>query len=350
MEVRTFEGSPEELSDFVVKSWLKVYQGQMLVPNWSADYLRWQLRLHEPNASKRLIAAYSGTQLAGVLLFVPMDFNIHGQRVTGSHASWLSVDPEFKRQGTARLLQEGTARAHRELGLSGQFGYVFYGSSASQGPKFWLKKIPNLQIIRKVGFWTRVLDAHRAAAWNVNRLEGILSKLAAPIVFEPKVNTHPGLTIRSFQPADLPRCLELARKATQQCELKLDWNERTLGCQLQGFGQCLVAEEGGEVRGCIGFHVLPIHGRTLEPVGIIDLVFVSELSPQGRTELLNSVLLHLRQSGAVVALKLRTGDYPSAFFVRWGWFWRPSDSLFISNWSGEVPQLAPINQMHVLWR
>lgn len=351
IEVRSFEGSPEELSEFVVNAWRKSYDGQMLVPNWSADYLRWQLRLDEARHRERLVAAYRGAQLAGVLLHVPMQFEVEGRPIRGSQASWLSVDPEFKGQGVAKALQAGTRKSHQEQGLEIQLGYLFYGSKLSQGPKFWQSgKIPNLQIISNVGFWTRVLDAPRAAVWNVNRLEAGLTRLAAPITFEPRVRAVPNLRIRPFQPADLSRCLELAALATQGCELKIAWDADRLGRQLQGFGQCLVAEVQGVVQGCIGFHVLPIYGRTLEPVGIIDLVFVSELSAAGRTELLNSVLLHLRQTGAVVALKLRSGDYPTANFLRWGWFWRPPDSLVSLHWSTETQQLPKIKRFHLLWR
>ncbi|MEZ5941514.1 MAG: GNAT family N-acetyltransferase [Planctomycetaceae bacterium] len=351
IEVRSYEGSVEELSQFVVNTWRQSYQGSMLIPDWTPNYLRWQLRLHEPDSEKRLVAAYDSGKLVGVLLFVPMEFELHGKPVRGSHSSWLSVSSEYRGKGVAKALQEGARKAHAELGLEAQVGYVYFGASQSLGPKFWTKKnVANMQVFARVGFWTRVLDFPRAARWNVNTLESVLTRIGAPVTPDPHVPAIPSLTIRPFESDDLPACLKLAESATSQCNFRLVWDENILGNQLQGFGKCLVAVENGEVRGCIGYHVISMLGHTLEPVGVIDLVFVNELSSTGRTALLNSVLLEMKRAGAVAALKMRSGDYPFAYFARWGWYWRWPDSLLTVKWSGEERVIPPVGRTHLLWR
>ena len=106
----------------------------------------------------------------------------------------------------------------------------------------------------------------------------------------------------------------------------------------------------GQVQGCIGYHLLPMLGRSLENMGILDLMFVSELPSGIRTELLNSVLLRLQQDNAVVALKLRGGDYPASTFLRWGWVWKPADSHALVTWANGVQPIPRLRKLHLLWR
>ncbi|MCA8999823.1 MAG: GNAT family N-acetyltransferase [Planctomycetaceae bacterium] len=336
-----------------MSTWKSSYEGRMPVPLWSADYFRWQLRLDEPNSDRRLVAAYRGDQLAGTVLYVPMSFEMGGERIEAAQASWLSVDPQFRGKGVARVLHDGSQEALRRDGLAFQLGYGFFGSKASRGVKFWKKmEGTSTNFTRSVGFWARVLDPHRAAAWNVNRWEGRASAAFAPLLGPPRRRDVPGMTIRSTTSDDLPKLVELADLATKGCDLRLIWNQDRLGRQigLGRYGECLVAEVNSEVRGAIAFHVLPVLGRTTELVGIIDLIFVSELNTVQRRELLNSVLLRLRDAGVVVALKLRSGDYPAGMFLHRGWFWKPADSHVLITWAQAALSIPPLRRLHVLWR
>lgn len=351
IEVRSFEGTPEELSQFVVGCWRGTYRGRIAVPDWPADYFRWQLRLDEPDSSRRLVAAYSGAELAGVVLFAPVDLELHGTRLRGSQASWLSVSPAFQGQGIAKKLQQGCRERHRELGLSMQLGYVYFGSRASLGGKFWLKsQKSHVDSIATVGFWARVLDPVRAARWNLSRWEGWLTRLAAPLIPLAPVREISGVRIRDFTEGDLNQCLALLDRATGHCPLRLIWNAEQLQRHLTGWGQGLVAEVAGQVQGFISFHTLQMLGLTEEPVGIIDLIACTELTPAVRVALLDSALLRLRQLGAVVALKLRSGDYPTGLMARWGWMWRPSDSYLTVAWPSEPIGNLALSRFHLLWR
>ena len=133
LETRAFDGTPEELSDFVVSTWKSSYAGTMAVPNWSADYFRWQLRLDEPESARRVTAVYSGSDLAGVLIFSPYDFEIEGNQMRGAHSSWLSVSPNFRRMGVAKALQLGTIEACQADGADFRIGYIYQGSNKFAG-------------------------------------------------------------------------------------------------------------------------------------------------------------------------------------------------------------------------
>lgn len=124
LEIRSFEGSPEELANFVVRQWTASYGGRMAVPDWSGDYFRWQLRMDEPEQRRHVIAAYDGAQLAGVVPHFPMQFALDGEKFSASQASWLSVAPEFRGQGVAGKLIQGSRAIHRELGLRFQLGFA----------------------------------------------------------------------------------------------------------------------------------------------------------------------------------------------------------------------------------
>jgi len=352
-EARPFAGTPEELSDFVIAAWESTYSGKMAVPQWSADYFRWQLRLDEEDSHKRLVCVYQDGQPAGVVLHFPVVFEVDGQRIQAAQASWLSVPAQLRGQGVARELNQAVQSVMQAEGLRFRLGFGYTGSTVSLGPGFW-KKLRGISstIPRKLGFWVRVLDAKRAAAWNVNRWEGWLARIGGPFLPRLRLKKPSGVTIRPVQQDDVPRCLELAEQGTRNCDLRLLWDEDRLARQLglRGFGKAFVAEEGGEVRGCIAWHVLPIAGRTVEPVGILDLIFVSELSAAGRTELLNAVLIQMRDEGAIVALKLRSGDYPNRMFLRFGWFCKPADSDVIITWAESPEPLPKLMRLHVLWR
>ena len=353
LEVRSYDGSPEELANFVVSQWTASYGGRMAIPGWNADYFRWQLRMDEPEYRRHLIAAYDGARLAGVVPHFPIQFSLDGERFAGSQSSWLSVAPEFRGQGVAGKMIQGARALHRELGLRFQLGFAYFGHQASQAPKFWLRsQTSTTATIRKVGFWVWVLDPPRSVDWNSSPFQRWVTRLTAALCGVPRIQPRPGLVIRAAEKRDLPRCLTLAEQSTEHCRLRLVWDADSLSRQLgfDGFSHALVAEENGELRGCISFYLLPMMGRTQATFGFFDLVLVSELSASARTELLNSALLLMKQHDAIAALKLRVGDYPRSLFMNLGWIPRPSDSHVLVTWAGEPQSLPSLQRIHILWR
>ncbi len=355
LETRAFEGTPEELSQFVVSTWKASYAGKMAVPNWTGDYFRWQLRLHEPDSQRRITAAYSDGQLAGVLIFCPYDFELHGEKYRAAQSSWLSVSPDFRRMGVGKALQKGTIEACREDGVDFRIGYIYQGSARSQGPLFWLRKGKPVQgkqaVGPKLGFWVRVLDPAGAIRWNLSGLDRFLVRMARPFIPKAKPpKPTPGLKLREFREDDLDRCVQLANASTEGAPLRILWNRETLGSQLQGYGQCLVAAQDDIVQGFIAFHILDILGRESAPIGIIDVVCAKDLSSVASHGLLDSACAAMKQNGAVVALKFKTGDYPSGFFTRLGWAPRLADSQMVFTWCGERRNASTSSHCHVLWR
>lgn len=355
MEIRSFDGTAEELSEFVVSTWKASYTGAVAVPNWTAEYFRWQLQMDSVDNRQHLVAAYDDSKLAGVVLYFPRRFELDGQNIAGAHASWFSVHADYRRQGIGALLKSAAMDRSREQELQFHVGYVFHGSKKTIGPRFWLNEKKNLEntgqsLGPNLGFWARALDARRVARWSVDATERLLARIGRPFVPAPTVKLNANAVVRPFQEADLSQCVELANDATRHCDLRLLWNSTTLKRQLEGFGKCLVSVQNDSVRGFTAYHSLVFSGQCDERVGVIDMVCVSRMDRSSAAALLDSVLTDLQRVGAIVALKLRCGDYPSFLFRRWGWFPVAAHSRTLFSWTGKRLDHSPIRRSHLLWR
>lgn len=352
IEVQSFQGDAEELHHFLVGIWRKSYAGQMPFALWPAQYFDWQFGLSDGLPRDHLLTAYDGDRIAGTLLGIPFKFHHLRREFTGTIGGWLTVDPEFRRQGIGTKLREELTRVHQIQGMDGQLGYVYLGSKSAQGNPFWKSKSRqgSQQRLKKLGFWARLLDPRRAAQWNYNRVEAWLTRLGAPLVFAPKATQFPG--IRSYQSSDLPACLELVREMSFATDLGIVWNADNLGRHLEGrgVGRCMVYELDGRVQGLCAYHVLPVLGRTAEPVGIIDIIATGQLTSRHGAALLNHCLHDMRASGAILATKLRSGDVPWKLLVRCGFVPAPADHFLCMNWVDASREFPRIRSTHLLWR
>lgn len=352
IEVRPYEGSAEDLSNFVTATWRRDYAGQMAFPLWSAEYLRWQLRLGEERFRKYQVAAYDGTRLVGTLLAAPCAFQTPEGRVAGAHGSWLAVDPEYRGQKIVGRMAEERVRRMAEDGGRLVVSYRFFGSKHSLAERPPTDKVDGGKtFIGKRGFWARVLDTPRAARWNVLGWESILTRVGGPFTPHPRVTEAKGV-IRPARDEDIPRCVELMRKMTAGMSVAVAWDEELLRHQLLGspVAQTLVTETEGTVRGFVNFHVLPFLGRTEEPVGIIDILCLEAVTSRDCNPLVNAALAAMREQGGVLALKIGCGDAPWGTLLWTHFVPRLPDSYLVFQW----PQ-APIGgslsgPMHLLWR
>ncbi|HVJ69401.1 MAG TPA: GNAT family N-acetyltransferase, partial [Caulifigura sp.] len=157
MEVRTYEGTARELSDFVIGVWRDAYAGRMQFPLWTAEYLDWQLDFGSPASRENLLAAYCDGQLAGVLLGWNYCCRRGERRDPAVLSSWLSVRPEFRGRGVVKALKAEQDARMIAKGNGLIFAYRYYGSeySLSKGPT------PDQLASgrwdsRRVGFWVRI--------------------------------------------------------------------------------------------------------------------------------------------------------------------------------------------------
>lgn len=351
-ELRPFDGTADELQRFVVASWSASYHGKMPFPLWTREYFEWNFGLSEGLPRDHLVAAYEGTRLVGTLLGLPFTFQLGGQEFSGTLGSWLSVDPDYRRQRLGTLLRDEMLATHRRLGLKGQVGYIFEGSSLSLGQRFWKPRAAaQLHRLARAGFWVRVFDAPRIAAWNCNPLEAFAIRLSQPFTREPPAVTEQ--IVRKYQPSDLTECLNLVNRTARQTECAMIWNEVDLERHLhgRGVGSARVLLRQGQVYGVCSFHCLPFQGRTVENVGVIDLLSGPEMTRAEAVHLLNAVMGEMRRQGASMVLRLRTSDVPWTWMAATLFLPRPADStVCFSAASPDAQQFPVARSLSLLWR
>lgn len=353
VEIRTYEDSPEALREFVVGVWRESYGGRMAFPLWTPDYFRWQLALgSDAPRSEHLLAAYDGGRLVGALLGFPTRFRTPLGERDGTQGSWLSIARDYRRQGIATMLRQELRRRHLEQDLTFQIGFGYFGSPHSLGPSFWKSQRElGTVFLGRVGFWARVLDATRAARWNVSRWEGLLTRTFGRLTLPPREKSGTML-IREYRPADLPGCLELIAHTSANCDLSVVWSAASLQRQLEGggVGRTLIAERDGIPVGFVNWHSLCFLGRTEETVSVIDLSVMPGLSRADQHRVLSTALSRMRSAGAALALKLRIGDHDWIPFVTTGFVPRLPDSYVLATWGAEPEPFPRLPRMHLLWR
>jgi len=351
VRIDQYQGDAEELSDFVTRVWRESYAGKMTFPIWTADYFRWHFGLNESCDRSHLLAAYDGSLLAGVLLGMPRGLRTPSQRLKASLWSWLSIDPAYGGQRLAVRLDAERVNRLQATGTDLAFSYRFVGSRHSQAQRPKPIGQQDKQFLRKIGLWVRVLDSKKMYRWDMKRLEGFCSLISRPLTGI----SSPGRAANAIRPvtaADIPACLALLQEQTAKMSLAIDWDIVTLTHQLLGhpISQALVFEAGGTIQGLINFHLLPFQARTIEQVGIFDVIAINRLTHADRVCFLNAALIQMQQQGAMLALKRNTRDAPTAAMLQTRWLPTPPDSHLVLQWATQRVPVQPVYPMHLLWR
>ncbi len=351
LEIRTFEGTSHELSEFVSTVWQSTYRNRMPIPLWTERFFDWQITWMPTEQRVYCLAAYDGSRLAGTLLGEEFSFRWFDQIVRGSQGSWLTVDPEYRGQRVAAQMVAELKRRQKERGAPFQIGYGYQGSVFSLGPKFWKKNPVDTLTLAKLGFWVRVIEPSAVANWELNRIEGAAARCLKWFQRQPD-RWEIDATIREYRPEDLDACLPLATRLAEGTDVSLIWERSRLEHQLagRGFPKTLVCEIDGEVRGFINYHVLDYCGRGTISVALIDLMAFGELPADRRSMLLRGALKAIQREGVQLAMALRPPSVPKRTLFSAGFLPRLADQAVLM--TKMVPEFNPgrPRRFHVLWR
>jgi GNAT superfamily N-acetyltransferase len=351
LETRTYEGDAQALSEFVGGVWRATYAGKMLLPLWSPQYFDWQLTWRPPQERPYCITVYDGKKLVGTLLGEEFKFRWFDRELIGTQGSWLSVDPDYRRQGVGVMLREELKRRHRERNADFQIGYGYQGSRLSMGPKFW-KTFPKETVVPKtLGFWARVLNYKAVADWELSRLEGWGARMLGWWQ-RGAARWEPDHHVRPYQSTDLPACLELSHALLDHVQVGIVWNKERLAHQLdyKSFPRTLVYEIDGQAAGFVNYHVLDYLGHATIRVGMIDLLALGELPGPAARALVRTALRQMHDDGIALALILNTPCFPASVLLATGFIPRLADQaiLLTKMNAGFDPGIA--RKFHVIWR
>ncbi|MBI2825385.1 MAG: GNAT family N-acetyltransferase [Planctomycetia bacterium] len=351
IETRTYEGGPDELAAFASRVWHGTYAGKMMLPLWDARYFDWQLLSDRPGGRDFLVTAYDGTKLVGSLLGEKFRFRLHDREFDATMGSWLTVDPEYRRQGVGKLLFEEQQRRHQAHDAKFNLGYGYTGSRLSMGPKFWATFPANTVVLGHVGFWARMLDPATVSQWDLSRRDRIGSRILG--LFQ---NHHPQprdpAAYRPYRPDDLPGCLELSHRLLDRVDLGYVWSGERLAHQLSwgDMPRTLVAERGGRVAGFVNWYRLNFLGRFPIPAAMVDLMAFGSLSLYESKELLRAALDRMKAEGVKLALALRIASYPFWPLAQTGWIAIPREFSLICVRMDPTFSLDGARRMHLHWR
>ena len=90
--------------------------------------------------------------------------------------------------------------------------------------------------------------------------------------------------------------------------------------------------------------------RLRKDLGVIDLIVVDQLRSADQSALLAAALWDMKDRGAMLALKLRTGDYPRAPLLRTGFIPRRADSFLLLQPAGPTALMLERGRHSILWR
>ena len=222
IETRTYEGDASQIAEFAAHVWQGTYAGKMMLPLWDARYFDWQLLAERPGGRDFLVAAYDGTKLVGSLLGEKFRFRLHDQEFDATMGSWLTVDPEYRRQGVGVKLFDETAPP-----ASGARCEV------SSRLRLYRTDEHGSQVLEKLSGQHRGLGACRLLGTHVRSAFGVaLGPDAARSAgvqdsgHVPEPASAPALTgvYRRYRPEDLADCLGLAHRLLERVDLGYVWS------------------------------------------------------------------------------------------------------------------------------
>ena len=351
IEIRTFEGDAAELSEFTTGVWRKSYRGKMPVPLWSPRLFRRELLPTDDDPRDYLVAAYDGTRLVGSHPARAVPISLHGEERSATWGSFLTVDPDYRRQGIAQKMHVEFQKRHQERGAAVNFGYLYIRNIRSLGPKFWLKQPEGTTIVRKLGFWVRPLDHRAVARFELYWFEAWGSRMLS--LFQRRPKPPRDVTgIRLYQGEDLSDCIELVRDRAASADLAYLWSPdelaRLLDCR--DLSRTVVLQRDGRVEGLVNYYRFEVLGRSPIEVGVIDLLAFGKLPVRDRQRLLRAALCQMAEDGLKAAMCLRGSWYAGRQMVRAGFYPFPHEYYYVGNKMQPDVPLENIRRLHVLWR
>lgn len=334
VEIRAFEGTPQEAAEFVSAVWSAQFPDAFTCPQWDSAYFAWR---QFGQARHVRHAAYLEDRLVGYLFGEGLPLIWRGKPVNGMFSTTLAVDPVLKGRGVAKALsaRQRDVIADRELAF--MYGFAVPGR-ASLGPKFWTRQhaAERMPGIRP---FVRPVDARVLAKRAGPAGERIIARLGGLAGLDRVRPAKGGDAIRPYYPGDLSSCLALLRDAEAPADLRLDWSEDLLEHQLdfEDTPRTIVADRGEGVTGFLTWHRTWFRGRERFASAVIDHWVCPD--PADRRALVDAALRQMREDGIALAVCPTSASAPVRALLGAGFVPLPNRYDFLLMYNG--PEYRP---------
>jgi GNAT superfamily N-acetyltransferase len=323
VEIRTFEGAPEEMAEFLRRIWTSAGGGKVPTPLWSQEFLEWQFFSNPTAERDYILAAYDGTKLVAAFMALDANFRLKGRLCRGSLCSWLTVDPEYRSQFLAVQLVSAMRDRHAAHGAELFLGFG-YPTDSGMSLEFWqafARAWPDLvNTGPRIATWLRVLEPRTVLRASFTWLDKARTGLLGSMV--PQIrDLKPNANVRMARAADAPACLQLLEHAARSLDVALVWDTPGLAHQLSygSVAKTLVAVDEDDVAGWINFHYIDLAGPETMRVAIIDhFIAAARCRADLARHLLRGALLQMREDKASAAVAMRMPLWPEWTLFRCG--------------------------------
>lgn len=351
IEIRTFAGNETELSVFTTGIWRKWYAGKMPVPLWSPAYFCRELFSVDDDSRDYLVAAYDGGKLVASHPVRRLRILLHGEEKEATWGSYLTVDPEYRRQGLAIKMQEEQERRHRKRGAVVNLGFLYTRTARSLGRKFWLKAPKGTTRVQKLGVWARPLDHPAVSRFETYPIDAFGTRLMS--LFQGPPQGPADMTgIRPYRESDLDECSTLIRKRSEEVDLGYLWsrNEVRRFLEYGDLAGTVVLERERRIAGLVNYFRLGFLGRCEIDVGVLDLVAFGNLPEKDRLRLLQATLHRMASEGLKAAMMLRGSWYSWRTFWAAGFFPMPPEYVYVGTRMSQEVRVENVRRVHAVWR
>ena len=232
VEIRTFDGDLQEVSDLIKASWAEDYQGSYKQPVMdfsSIEFLESNLRKHTSDPDI-LFGAYSRGKLVGFLGAFSYKFRYNDMVLRGVSGSFCTTHIDYKRQGIAKaLIRESTLKGIKD-------GYDISCSVPDEGHPIE-RALENVSNEMNVGFFKLHRFTFLSKPLDKNKLLELAYLPLYQKIAVQLITKKAGAAIRKaygFEPTkDVKTICQMLNSSYKTNTLAVNWEEDTHATQFR---------------------------------------------------------------------------------------------------------------------
>ena len=281
VEMRTFDGSLDDIHSLIQASWLQDYRDhykQPVIDYSSVPFLEWNL--NRPKSSRELhICAYLADKLVGFAAGIPVTLKLQDKTIQSVLGSFLTTHVNYKGRGIGKALSKEFV--NRMLNM--QFDLLYSVTDEGHAPDNIFK---SLAVQMGVPYRTLYRFTYLSKPLNKKKITELTElpfhqKIALPLIAKKTGR----LKNRKYN-FEAETCLEAAvdimNQSTSPQSLSVSWVEDELLYDLSsGFSKIFLFDTGGK-KGLILYYHMNLIGCTsieaVHPMTIIDCVRFKNMS------------------------------------------------------------------------